>query len=251
VKGTKSDPTYKKIDRKHESGLVLEWQKTEDEAIFLSIFEPRKETLKFLAQKYHYVCEDMESEMRTVFMKAMRKYGRAKGAKSFNTYLYTSCLNHIRNMIKAKTRGKRTDMDGTDPEPYFVRLDMSCDDSEDRGSSTYHDVIEGKECCFDKVEIRDYMRIVQSRSWVLLDIMMDTAASGVRRMGSLQYRRSIPHVDNAVAEEEIANDVNLPAKCYETRSWRVRDGILEYNIEVSARNACNVLKKILAELREG
>lgn len=251
MKGTKSDPAYKKIDRKRESELVLEYQKTGSEAVLMQVFGPRRETLKFLASKYHYLCEDMESEMLTVFMRAVRKYGRARKAKSFNTYLYTSCLNHVRNMAKAKTRGKRTNMDGVDPEPSFVRLDDTISAYREDGAETYHDIVEGSESCFNMPELREFMRIVESRSWVLLDIMLDTAASGIRCTRRIRYRKSLTGVDEESAREAIAEDVGLPREFYKVESCRFREGVFEYEINVSGRKVSDMLREMLEDFREG
>lgn len=251
MKGRKSDPTYKKIDRQLESELVLEYQKTGDEATLMRVFEPRMETLRFLACKYHYLCEDMESELLTVFMRAVRKYGRAKRAKSFNTYFYTSCLNHVRNMAKAKARGKRTNVNGVNPEPSFVRLDDTISAYHEEGAETYHDIVEGREDCFNMPELREFMRIVESRSWVLLDIMLDIAASGIRCTNRVRYRRSLCGVADDDVKKAIAEDVGLPRQFYRIESHEFRGDVFEYEITVSGRKASDLLKEMLENFREG
>jgi len=220
--------------------LVLEYQRTGNEDVFLAIYGPRKRTFTHLANRFHYITEDIKSEMHLVFMKAI--VGFKPNCRSFNTYFYTSALNHIRNMIKSKSRNKRTLSDGTDPHDSFLYLDDSIDID---GGSTYHDIIstEGEN---DRMDVISLIEYVGERSWLLLDIVMDMMGSGKPPLKRKVYESIVPVDGGGSIHDIIGRDTGLSISCYRVVETDFVGEEMRYVIDVSRQKAYDVIVEMVS-----
>lgn len=147
---TASQRDQKGIDREAESRMVMRYQRTEDLAIMEKLFIDRVPTLWWWANNYHYLrdsSEDLFSELTSVFMNAVKKYKSRRQCRFrnkqvsrhtlFNTYLFTSLNNHIKNELKKKRAAKRKPY-GADPNSISNNFILSLDFNYSRrdGSST-------------------------------------------------------------------------------------------------------------------
>jgi hypothetical protein len=239
------------IDRAREDRLVREFQSTGDEKIFLQIYGPRIKTFEHLARRYRYLDEDMESEARTVFIKAVRGYGIGrKRMPSFNTYFYTSFLNHVKNIMKAKGRDKRRLIDGSTPESSTVSLDEMT--SEDNGpSGSYHEIVASDADLVKAVSEREAVKRVVGRSWILLDLMMEAAATGIRVVKPKRFSHSVELPRGANMAAAVQKDVGLPEAMYRVKMMRAARGMASYTVTVDCRAAMEMLAGLLREEHQG
>ena len=238
------------IDRGREDRLVREFQSTGDEKVFLQIYEPRLPTFQHLAKRYRYLGEDMESEVRTVFVRAVRGYGVGrKSAPSFNTYFYTSFLNHVKNIMKAKSRDKRRLIDGSDPEASTVSLDESTGQHKNE-SQTYHEVVGSGVNMFRAISMRDPIRRVGRQSWILLDFMLEAAATGIRSVRSRQFSRKIRLTGRRRLEAAVREDVGLPETAYHIDKMESIKRRASYTVTVNGKAVTDLLAKLLQEENE-
>jgi len=118
-------PSFTPIDRDKEDASVLQFQKTGNVKILEEVYLGRVQTLKIWASRYYYLAcahnkhlgsEEMFSELIQVFLKAVNGYKKKRksdiNGKStwlstpFNTYLWYSLTNYVRN-LKSGARAKR------------------------------------------------------------------------------------------------------------------------------------------------
>ena len=107
--GPNTNAIFINIDRIKENNDVMRFQKTNDDVILEEIFHQRVPTLQIWARRYSYLTKndskDMFQEFTVHFMKAVRAYQKNKG--HFNTFLYRTLLNCVRNIISNKKAKKR------------------------------------------------------------------------------------------------------------------------------------------------
>lgn len=142
------ESTFVPIDRDKEDKGVLEFQKTGNVEVMEELYLNRVQTLEIWASRYHYLSEsseDMFSELVAVFLKAVNGYKKRrknniKGkvvwtSTPFNTYLWYSIANYIRNLKSSKRAKKRRSVGYDGPLSSMVlSLDFQYKDRE--GSST-------------------------------------------------------------------------------------------------------------------
>jgi len=222
------------IDRKRENELVLEYQKTRDDGVFMKIYGPRLDTFRYLSNKYSYVCDDMYSEVQLVFMKAINGY--RKGGRSFNTYYYTSVLNHIKNIIKSKTRNKRTTQDGEDPSEHFLYLDdlIDCDSTT---GSTFHDIITSGEGAAMRPEVKDLLTIISDKSDILFDIAVEMMSTGRQPVRRQRYELTNTLMDGEDIDHCIDRMTGIGRKCYRVVDIDVMEREVRCVVDVSCQKA--------------
>jgi len=134
-----SQKDQKEIDREAESKSVMRYQRTEDLSIMEKLFVDRVPTLWWWANTYYYLrdsSEDLFSELTPVFMNVVKKYRSHRKCKHgnkivdrhtpFNTYLFTSLNNYIKNELKKKRAAKRKPY-GADPNSISNNFLLSLD----------------------------------------------------------------------------------------------------------------------------
>ena len=98
---------FVKIDRDQENRDVIEYQETKDPSILEKIYTRRVPTLQIWARKHGYLIndpDDMFGEMVGHLLEAIDKYDPEKG--TFNTLLFTSLINAVRNIFTRKKQKK-------------------------------------------------------------------------------------------------------------------------------------------------
>lgn len=131
------------INRKEEDKEVVRFQETGDMEIIEQLYKNRITTIRTWANRYHYLAsstEDLFADLSFHFVnKVVPGYNKKKG--SFNTFLYTSFLNYVRNILTGLSAKKRTPK-GHDGKTgnFLLSLDYnySCDEN---GSTTLKDII--------------------------------------------------------------------------------------------------------------
>jgi len=132
-----------KIDRDEEDENIIKFQKTGNLKLLDKVYADRVPTLNFWAEKYHYLHdskEDMFSELTHVFLKTVEGYSNKrkikKGRKTifkktpFNTYLFYSFDNFVKNIMNSKRAKKRKPFNA-DPNSisnYILSLEYSYKD---------------------------------------------------------------------------------------------------------------------------
>lgn len=118
--GDNMESSFIPIDRDKEDINVLEFQRTGDLMIMEGLYLNRVQTLEIWASRYGYLnggIEDMFSELVQVFLKAVNGYKKKRKCNvngkcvikttPFNTYLWYSIVNYIRNLKSGKRAKKR------------------------------------------------------------------------------------------------------------------------------------------------
>jgi hypothetical protein len=240
-----SDEIKHGINRKLEDSLVLKYQETGDDNILSEIYERRAHTFRFLSLKYYYVCEDITTEIKTVFMKAVKKY--QTGKKSFNTYFYTAFINHVRNLLKGKTRKKRTTPEtDQNPESVFVRMDDSVDGATD--GVTYHDVI--PDVKLDWTSNVDYIAVsnfLNSKSWILADFFFDMMNGTCTISRRREYSNSVL-LSGRSPQQAIAADVGLPRDAYSVVGFNCDGRHVTYCVTVSSKKCVELAREYASSI---
>jgi DNA-directed RNA polymerase specialized sigma24 family protein len=233
------------VDRKVESEQVLEYQRTRDPDLMEEIYTRRIPTMRYLAARHQYISDDVESELKCVFVRSVEKY--RSGKRSFNTYFYTAVLNHIRNMVKGRKRKKRTVEDGRmNPESVFVRMDDKVDDTIDGG--TYHDTIGSEDSDWSSnVDVRLIANLFNKRSWILADIFVDMVKGACTSSRRRQYSGVTAVIKGSTVEDTISEAVGLSKSMYSLVGYNVVSGMIDYCVEVSSKRCIEYIREVAAE----
>jgi len=145
--------------RKQENNDVIKFQKTRDQALLEKIYLNRIPTLKVWSNRFYYLAEtkeseDLFSELSQVFIKTLDGYKHKRKIKingktiskktPFNTYLYYSLDNYIKNLRNSKNAKKRTPLDeegNSIPQHFVLSLNYGYD-GKNNVDGTLMDVIE-------------------------------------------------------------------------------------------------------------
>lgn len=155
---------FQSIDRNEEDKLVCQYHKGKSSSVLLRLLNIREQTLRYMAKKYAYLDneDDMYAEFKGVWLKCVKKYdGRVKIRQAvdrsgnlvveddgkpkmvarktpFNTYLYTSMKNRVRNLLKRRHSKKLLDDNGNPVADTMRSLDYQYGDD---GDLTLKDVL--------------------------------------------------------------------------------------------------------------
>lgn len=174
-----------------------------------------------------------------MFLRSLRKF--RKGGRDFNTFFYTNCLNHMRNLLKAKKRQKRTLIDGSDPAVSMVRLDSE----QFEGEQSLHDVVPSSSDVLSSVSVSEMIESVQEDSWVLYDIMVEIASYGSPCIKRRTYEGSVEVLEGETDEEAIARDVNIPEDLYFVEESSRSGSTVSFTINVSGQKTVRFLSSYL------
>jgi hypothetical protein len=231
------------IDRKRESELVLEYQKTGDERVFMEIYAPRIPTFEYLAKQFSYICDDMKSEVQLVFMKSI--IGFKPHGRMFNTYYYTSVLNHIRNLVKAKKRKKRTLENGEDPSDSFLYLDDSIDHDD---GCTFHDIVCGRVDDALKYDVYDILNVISERSEILFDIAVGMMSTGKQPLKRKTYELTgTLHCEESM-DKCLRRMTGIPRDCYKLIDMDVMEREVRCVLDVSRQKAFRELLNVVSDM---
>jgi hypothetical protein len=161
----------KAIDRNEEDQLVTSYKKTKDEKVLLKLYNMREHTLGYLTKKFSYLSEDPESlfsELRSVWYRCVEHYDHRPQSRmikdkfgklvinvdglcqqkvkktSFNTFLYTSLIYCVRNIVKKKYSKKRTDINGIPFNNLMTSADEDIGGKNSDDSFSLHDILPAK-----------------------------------------------------------------------------------------------------------
>ena len=227
------------IDRRRENELILQFQKNPNNGyLFQLIYEPRISTIMHLSRRFAYVAEDVESEINVVFVRSIERFKKSK--RDFNTFFYTNCLNHMRNLLKAQKRQKRTLVDGSDPSRSAVRLDDEMEDER-----RYHEVIPSQSDVLSSVSVSEMIESVRSESRVLYDVMVEIASHGSPCIRRRSYDGVVEVLGTETNEEAISRDTGIPTDLYTVQECSTSDSMLSYIISVSGQKTVRYLSSYL------
>lgn len=155
---------FQNIDRDEEDSLVCQYMQSKDIIVMVRLLKIREQTLRYMAHKYAYLDneDDMYSSFKSVWLKCLKKYdggmkmrqvrdrsgnlvfeddGSPKMVSKktpFNTYLFTSMKNRVKNIIKKRHNKKYLDDNGDSVYDTMKSLDYELSDD---GNSTLKDLI--------------------------------------------------------------------------------------------------------------
>lgn len=138
--------TFVEVDRKQENKDVTVYQISGDNRLFEKMYKIRIPTLQIWARKYRYLMdsqEDLFSEFSFCFTKAVMTYKKGRG--SFNTWLFSLLMNHVRN-LQTSRRAKKRLPEGMNPNlmsKFMYSLDY-CYGGDDDSENTLKDILASK-----------------------------------------------------------------------------------------------------------
>lgn len=196
------------IDRKAENNSIIKFQKSGDVSILEKIYNNRISTLQVWARRYYYLADDQADMFHIMthhFLKTIRKYNQSIG--DFNTYLYTSLLNCVRNIVNGKRAKKRTPygMNKKDVlHNFLLSLDFSYDGKENSDNSL-KDVIEDKNAInsLDNLKFEDTLNILSNSNEIIKDFLRDVGSGNslVDAIKRFKKRDGLLHIGRIKAKE--------------------------------------------------
>ena len=200
------------IDRDVENDEILKYQIEGNERLFEKIYARRIPTIQYLAKKYVWLAEDSFSEINMVFVRTVNNYGTNGKKTDFNTFFYSSVINHFANVAKKKFRKKRTTIEDKDPECKTIPLDGCYNDD----SNCFHELIASPNGeYFHNIELNDYITEICSGnekiSAVLLS-MIDLSKRQVMRQ-EIKFVFDFCYITGDIIED-VNFSLNIPEKCF-------------------------------------
>jgi DNA-directed RNA polymerase specialized sigma24 family protein len=238
------------INRKEENSDVLEYAQTGDESIFERIYSRRLPTIEHLARQYNWLSDSAASEIKIVFIKTIREYGKNGRKTDFNTFFYSSVKNNFVNAIKRKYRKKRTTIDGCDPLNKTLPLDEFIND--DENSVTMHEFISDDHLKNgDLLHFEDCVNLLSGHNELLSLIIK--SFSGLTRNQILREKTLINY-SFPVVSGDILEDVYLGAgmsrNCFDIEKTEVKDGKIYSELKVNPKNVIVLLQEKLNSDKE-
>lgn len=146
--------SFVNIDRKQENADVAKFQRTNDIKLLETIYHRRVPSLQIWARRYSYLLndfDDMYEELTFHFIKAVHGYNPRKGT-SFNTFLFTTFLNCVRNIRSGQCAKKRRPKEAEESDTTNFMLSLDYNYSKKDGSeSTLKEVIADELSSDDRV----------------------------------------------------------------------------------------------------
>lgn len=228
------------IDRKQENRDVLDYVSTGDEALFETIYRRRLPTIEYLARQYHWLSDDAASEIKIVFVKTIRDYGKNGKKTDFNTYFYSSVKNHFVNAIKRKYRKKRTTIDGIDPLNRTVPLD---DVVSDEDSNQYHELIASDSEKYEQeTNFCNFVQFISEGNKILADIL--TSFKGLNRNQIIREGLTLSYDFSIItgnAYEDVYSQLGVPKHLIDIISFTINDGKIVVKLKVNTRGVMSYL----------
>ena len=238
------------IDRDVENKEVLEFRKNRDERLFEKLYERRTPTIKYLANRYHWLSEDAFSEISVVFVRTVERYGKNGKTTDFNTFFFSSVKNHFSNVAKKKFRNKRTTFDGKDPALRSVQLD-SCID-QDGDSQMFHELISNQDqfAASEQDRLEEYVTQLCEGNDFLCAVMMVlldfTRRQIVRRQHVVSYRCPLISGD---LKEDIRTACNIPGDLFEIEEASVHGDDIVCRVSLNTKPLLDYLAVRFSEKR--
>ena len=274
--------SFTPIDRDEEDENILKFQETGDVKILEKVYLNRVQTLEIWASKFHYLAEsseDMFSELIQVFLKAVNGYkkkrkGVNKGktiwlSTPFNTYLWYSLTNYIRNIKNSKRAKKRRAIGYNGPlNGMVLSLDLPYRDKEgsemslkdvvsnDLNMSVHHDN--------DSMHLKETLAIMSKDNPTMYNFLIKLSGghsltsaikdcktiSGKIKLNNQQIqklkalRRYNKMVTNLIMDK---HKINKPFKIVE---YSVNNNFLHYSIEMHKTQETDFIMKMVRQLKK-
>ena len=167
-----SKSNFKRVNRKKEDEMVVSYQTNGSQSVLEELYQLREPTLKVWAKKFSYLKmeeEDLFAETVSIWLKCINSYeyepqqrilktkdghilydeqGNAQTQwkrTPFNTFLFTSLRNHLRNLYKRNYSKKKTDDNGNSIDLNLISIDCEHEDGDSNKLSSLKNTLVGKD----------------------------------------------------------------------------------------------------------
>lgn len=244
IKNIKIDNRLKfGIDRDEENRDVMEFVKTGNQRIFEKIYQRRKSTIEYLAQKYCWLTEDAASEIRIVLVRTVNSYQNSKNKTDFNTFFYTSVKNHFSNIAKKRYRKKRTTLDGSDPMNKMVHIDSFFGEDED--TSMHEFISEEHDKTSENIDFQNLLIDLSHGNKYVMNIISeiyDMTKKEILKTESMIFNFSFPLISGD-AVTDISAAIGLPEDSYSVVSSIINNSKIDSCISVNSKKILSYLEK--------
>ena len=260
---------FVKIDGKQENKNMVEFQRTKKKEILEELYYNRIPTLQIWAKRYSYLIndsDDMFEELVCHFIKAVDGYKQCKG--SFNTFLFTSLLNCVRN-IRSSQLAKKRIPEGMENESSFnflLSLDYNYNKA-DGEESTLKDILADKIATEDsireKISIDETIEMLcknDPHMKIVLKKLSDgeTIASVIKESKMKRGRVKLDKVQakqlkkNRKCNQVVSKIINNNSVCgkFDLMSYRVSNSNnLHYVIELKKTKESDAILRTIRKFR--
>lgn len=236
-----SSTSFVDIDFKQENKDVELYQKTKDPELLEKLYIQRIPTLQIWAQQYGYLVdsnEDMFGELVPQFLRAISKYERGKG--SFNTYLFKSLQNCIRNKYSRGRAKKRVPYGMEAMSSCLFLLSMDYDYNQKEGDhSTLKDVLSSKILTGDKITndigLRESIQIICQQDEHMKDVLKrisdgDTLASIIQDAKTQKGKIKISKAQANIIKKKKRNKTVVSNLIKKNTDIKTKFGLVQYNV---------------------
>jgi len=261
---------FVKIDRKQENENVVNFQQTKKKETLEELYYNRIPTLQIWSKRYSYLTndsDDMFEELVYHFIKAVYGYKQCKG--SFNTFLFTSLLNCVRNIRSGQLAKKRIPegMESESPLSFLLSLDYNYD-KKDGEESTLKDILANKIATEDsireKISIDETIEMIcknDPHMKIVLKKLSDgeTIASVIKESKTKHGRVKLSRVQAGQLKKnrkcnktvsKIIDEKGLVCGEFDLMSYRVSDtNNLHYVIELKKTKESDAILRTIRKFR--
>jgi hypothetical protein len=234
------------IDRDEENKDVKDYILTGDQNIFNRIYQRRKPTIEYLANKYNWLNEDAASEIRIVLVRTVNSYGVNGKKTDFNTFFYSSVKNHFSNMAKRRYRKKRTTIDGLDPLNRMVQLDSCISDDE----TSFHELIsQDDDTVRENINFQALLfEISQGNKYIIsiLTEIHDMTKREITKNSNLIFSFSFPLISGDMLSD-ISDAISLPSDVYDVVHMSTKDSIISAKICVDGKKFTEHIANVILD----
>jgi len=230
-----SKSNFKRVNRKKEDEMVVSYQTNGSQSVLEELYQLREPTLKVWAKKFSYLKmeeEDLFAETVSIWLKCINSYeyepqqrilktkdghilydeqGNAQTQwkrTPFNTFLFTSLRNHLRNLYKRNYSKKKTDDNGNSIDLNLISIDCEHEDGDSNKLSSLKNTLVGKDSLPSEVAlVRDLVNDIADGDkdvhYVLKKFVSDCHYKKIA--SACQYDEGRVAVDNKDADIFINN----------------------------------------------
>jgi hypothetical protein len=259
---------FKDIDRDEEDRDITIFQKTQDLILQEKIYNRRISTIQHWAREYaqktHNDFEDMFNDFSIKFIFLLRGYKKSRG--SFNTYLYSSYLNLIRNFFNSKRANKRRPI-GLDPNihNFVYSLEHPYKHGDQEGGTLQDfisDQIITKDCINKDINLKETISVLSNNNPSMKTFLVkicsgNSVASAIKEMkkrhggikisGQLSRKINKGKCVKRIVKKIISDDVNDDFKLL---NYQVQQGNqLVYTIEMRKTKDTDYVSKMLRKMK--
>jgi hypothetical protein len=277
--------TFVHIDRGAENKKVMKFQKTGDINLLGEIYLTRLQTIQIWARKHAYLshsAEDMEREFTCALINACHGYDGSKKevtlksgktvsqVRQFNTYLYRSLLNRIRNIVSYKKAKKRRPV-GMEDSICDVLLSLDYNyNNKDGSDSTLKDIVSesifaNEEDVVDKIAIDEVLNLLSKDDPPYVKDFFKKVSNGNSIASALRDQKTFSgriklnkgkaeQLDqkrrcNRIASQVIAEKAKIESD-FDLQGYYIDKSYLYYTIEMKKTEESDYIVKKLRKLKK-